>query len=345
MPVCGECETSVDEFSLLSKRIIHTGIEHEAISHIENIYRRSRHDRVSNYRIRSQEAAALKAALETRLFQEYNDLRINTRKELERFNLLLASIANSSRTGEQFHILDIYHFLGMRREYQKIFSKVLLNAVVASDVELETGHWKLEGEFAIFPLDGHTDDTYRSQLLHANLSSPQAAHFHRNPPKDLMNSIQEIVAIAVDISHGHHTNWKENQITNHPGGLENLPVVALDEIREVKEYCPACGSLEWQGIHVHAEAHFDGIELETEVDDNIFVYDGRITEMNEQFLADIVRAGQQHLDHLQKRIKAFEKFNKGIEKKVKRRLKKRADDKKKAEIKALKAKLRELEEE
>ena len=67
--------------------------------------------------------------------------------------------------------------------------------------------------------------------------------------------------------------------------------------------------------------------------------------MNEQFLADIVRAGQQHLDHLQKRIKAFEKFNKGIEKKVKRRLKKRADDKKKAEIKALKAKLRELEEE
>ena len=116
-------------------------------------------------------------------------------------------------------------------------------------------------------------------------------------------------------------------------------------MREVKEFCPACGSLEWQGIHVDVGLSINILGAEEGTEDQRFEYKGRITEMNEQFLPDIVKAGQQKLDVLQKRIKAFEKFNKGIEKKVKRRLKKRADDKKKAEIKALKAKLRELEEE
>ena len=343
MPVCEECETSVDEFSLLSTPIQVTSDTHE-VRRIRDAYRHHSDRKMQEYNAQVREGSDLKAALETGLFAEYNGLWGHYKQELRRFNDLLASIVRLSKTGEQFHILDIYHFIGTRNDYQRIFPKVLLNAVIASEVELETSHWKLEGEFSISPFQEYTDEHYQVHILN-RLTGPQAAHFRRDPPKDLIKSIQEILTIMREISEGHLQNWEENNNKNHPGTLGGLPNAELSNIREVKEFCPACGSLEWQGIHVLAEVDFRDIELETEVDDDLFVYDGRITEISEQFLPAIVKAGQQKLDLLQKRIKAFEKFNKGIEKKVKRRLKKRADDKKKAEIKALKAKLRELEEE
>ena len=345
MPVCEECETSVDEFSLLSEAI-QIVTEREAIAHIEGVYRHSRAQRVEDYRTRVQEAKDLKDALETRLFAEYNGLRRNYAQKLKIFNAQLASIERLSKTGEQLHILDIYHFIGNRHEYEKIFSKVLLNAVVASDVELETSHWKLEGEFSISPFLEYTDKQYLEHIIRYNLTGPQAVNYRRDPPKDLRKPIQEILAIMHEISESHLQNWEENKIANHPGSLGGLANAEITNMREVKEFCPACGSLEWQGIHVDVGLSFfiPGTEA-AGIEGQSFEYKGRITEISEQFLPDIVKAGQQKLDLLQKRIKAFEKFNKDIEKKVKRRLKKRADDKKKAEIKALKAKLRELEEE
>ena len=342
MPVCEECETSVDEFSLLS-----TPIQVQSHSYEVNRIRKAYNhmdSKVQEYNIQVREGRDLKAALETGLFAEYNGLRRNYEQELKRFHAHLASIERLSKTGEQFHILDIHHFMGNRHGYEKIFSKVLLNAVVASEVELKTSHWELEGEFPISPFQEYTDEHYQVHLLN-RLTGPQAAHFRRDPPKDLIKSIQEILTIMREISEGHLQNWEENKNKNNPGTLGGLPNAELSNMREVKEFCPACGSLEWQGIHVDVGLSINISGAEEGTEDQRFEYKGRITEMNEQFLPDIVKAGQQKLDVLQKRIKAFEKFNKGIEKKVKRRLKKRADDKKKAEIKALKAKLRELEEE
>lgn len=344
MPVCEECETSVDKFSLLS-----TPIQVQSHSYEVNRIRKAYNhmdSKVQEYNIQVREGRDLKAALETGLFAEYNDLRRNYEQKLKTFNPLLASIERLSKTGEQFHILDIYHFIGNRHGYEKIFSKVLLNAVVASEVELKTSHWELEGEFTISPFQEYTDEQYLAHILGNNLSGPQAMNFRRDPPKDLMKSIQEILAIMREISEGHLQNWEENKNTNNPGSLGGFASAEISNMREVKEFCPACGSLEWQGIHVDVglSVYIPGTEA-AGIEGQSFEYKGRITEISEHFLPEIVKAGQQKLVLLQKRFKAFEKFNKGIEKKVKRRLKKRADDKKKAEIKALKAKLRALEEE
>lgn len=320
MPVCEECETTVDEFSLLSTKVPLKGP-----------------------RVDVQEAQTLKNGLETRLFQQFNELSRQVKLEFRRFEHLVRTIGGDSKNGNQLHILDTYHFLGMRREYERIFPKVLLNSVLANKVKLKTSIWSLVGEFPINPFQKHTDAEYQGILLNENLIGPHAANFRKNPPKDLVNTIQEICTIMREISESHLQNWEENYNTNHLGTLAYLQPAEFNNIRDVREFCPACGSLEWQGIHVDVKLTIQDPAVGVGTDHPNFEYNGRITELTQQFLPDIIRAAQRILDQFKKRNEAFEKFNKGIEKKVKRRLKKREDAKKKAEIKALKAKLKELE--
>lgn len=320
MPVCEECETTVDEFSLLSTKVPLKGPLVDV-----------------------QEAQTLIGGLETRLFQQYNELSRQVKLEFRRFEHLVRTIGGDSKDGNQLHILDTYHFLGMRREYERIFPKVLLNSVLANKVKLKTSIWSLVGEFPINPFQKHTDAEYQRILLNENLIGPHAASLRENPPKDLVNTIQEICTIMREISESHLQNWEENYNTNHLATLAYLREAEFNNIRDVREFCPACGSLEWQGIHVDVKLTIQDPEVGVGTDHPNFEYSGRITELTQQFLPDIIRAAQRILDQFKKRNEAFEKFNKGIEKKVKRRIKKREDAKKKAEIKALKAKLKELE--
>jgi len=332
VPVCEECETSVDEFNVISTQIT-TRVE----SHVVNAMR-SGHQQ-NEYRRQKREANDLQQSFETRIFEEYNQVRENYTRAMKRFGGLLQGLGTASKDGNHLHILDIYHYIGRQNQYNQIFPQVLRNAVLANGVELETSQWRLEGYFPISPFR-ELNSLQAQGLILNHLSGPHARELRRNPSKDLADTTKEIFAIMREISENHLQNWEANYNSNHPEALGHLQEIEFSGMRDVKEFCPACGSLEWQGIHVDVSLSIKSPEIEGE-----YEYSGRITEINGQFLPDIVKAAQQNLDQLEERIAAFEKFNQEIEKKVKRRIKKKADDKKKAEIKALKAKLKELEDE
>jgi len=322
---------SVDEFNVISTQITTRVESHllNAKNSLEQIeYRRQKH-----------EANDLKKSLETRIFEEYNQVRENYTRAMRRFNGLLQDLQKPSKNGKHLHFLDIYHYIGRQNLYNQIFPQVLRNAVLANGVELETSGWRLEGNFSISPFN-ELNSLQAQGIILNYLSGPQARQLRQNPPKDLADTTKEIFAIMQEISENHMQNWEANYNTNHPEALGQPQAIGFSGMRDVKEFCPACGSLEWQGIHVEVRLTTHEVESGRQHE-----YSGRITELSQQFLPDIVKAAQQNLDQLEKRIAAFEKFNQEIEKKVKRRIKKKADAKRRAEIKALKAKLKELEDE
>lgn len=336
MRVCEECEASIDEFKVISTQITRH-VESYVLSEMRHGHHRD------EYRRQKTEASELEQSLETRIFEEYNQVVEKYTSAMRRFEDRLRTLATDSGDGRHLYNLDVYHYIGMQKGYNKIFPRVLRNAVLARGVELGTSQWSLESErvFSISPFQEYTDEQYQTHLL-LNLSGPQAASLRRNPTKDLAETTEEIVAIMREISENHMQNWEVNYKTHHPEVLGHHRRIEFSGMREVKEFCPACGSLEWQGIHV--EVRLTTYDSEDE-GGTLHEYSGRITELNQQFLPGIIKAAKQHLDQLEKRIAAFEKFNQGIEKKVKRRIKKKADARKRAEIKALKAKLKELEDE
>ena len=150
---------------------------------------------------------------------------------------------------------------------------------------------------------------------------------------EVQNRIKRTAAVYDEfLESSHVTSFEDNWDANNPLKSPNISRGPELFLQDVKEYCPECGNLEWQGLYV--QCRINGTEFE-----------GRITDITHNYIPGLVYDAEEKLAELQRRITAYEKFRNGAKKKVDARIKRRKTAAKKSEIAELEAKIKKLKEE
>ena len=315
MPVCGECETSIDDFLILADPL--------STESIYNSSSASRNHPEIQQKVKN--INTLSATLQKNMLSEYSKIGSKfheTQQQYKREH----SIYSREQTK---YTLEVFAFLGDSQSYKR-----LLAQLVSEKVGIQSGQgWKLNRELfnsAIqrFPLNVENQQEEMKNLL---LSLLDRQHHHLADVEKMIIKITATYNVFAESNHVASLQ-EENSQTNDPRKAPGIMGVHHFTLREVQEYCPECGSLEWQGLYVKCREH----EIE---------FEGRITDITDKYIPDLVRGAQRKLTELQRRISAYEKFRDGAKKKVDARIKRRKTAAKKAEIATLEAKIKKLKEE
>ena len=89
------------------------------------------------------------------------------------------------------------------------------------------------------------------------------------------------------LERSHVTSLEENSNANDPLNSPQINPIPNLLLQDVKEYCPACGNLEWQGLHIRCSGVQSG-EIE---------FEGRITDITHKYIPGLVRDAEKKLEN------------------------------------------------
>ena len=316
MPVCGECETNIDDFLILADPLSTQPIYNSSSARRDN----------SDIQQKVKNVTKLLTTLQKNLFSEYSEIGSKFQETQQQYRREHSIYSSREETR---YTLEVLAFLGDGQSYKRLLARL-----VSEKVGTQSGQgWILDSNIinsavqSIQVSDANQQDIMKNLLLrHLNRQHHRLADVEK-----MIRKVSAAYSGFVEPSHIASLQ-EENSQTHDPMKAPGIREVSHFTLREVEEYCPACGNLEWQGLYVNCREH----EIE---------FEGRITDITDKYIPDLVRGAQRKLTELQRRISAYEKFRDGAKKKVDARIKRRKAATKKAEIAALEAKIKKLREE
>jgi hypothetical protein len=318
MPVCKECETSIDDFLILADQL-YTNIHHYPIAPSRNINDTDIRQKVKN-------VTNVLTTLQNNLFSEYGEIGRKFQETLQQYSREHSIYYSREQTR---YTLEVLAFLGDAQSYKRLLARL-----VSEKVGTQSGQgWILDSKFINSAVQSmQVSDEDQQDMMKKLLLRHLNRQHHRLA--DVERMIRKVSATYTGfVEPGHVASLEEeNSQTNDPMKAPGIREISHFTLREVQEYCPACGSLEWQGLYVKCR--------EQEIE-----FEGRITDITDKYIPDLVRGAQRKLTELQRRISTYEKFRDGAEKKVDARIKRRKTAAKKAEIATLEAQIKKLKEE
>lgn len=320
MAVCSECENSIDAFFILAEPMH------------DNVYGLSRSSGILERELKAkvEKTRELKQVLSKNLFKEYNSVCSVFDATLNQFIRERSRYFQNERT---IYSLETLAFLGDERSYKQLLAQLVSEKIgIAAQSHQERKSVEQNVNAIIQSIKGNNEnqrDAIRNSLLR-NVGRQQQG----------LAAVQQRItrdSTAYDelLEHSHVASLEENSNANDPLNSPQINPIPNLLLQDVKEYCPGCGNLDWQGLYIRCSGVQSG-EIE---------FEGRITDITHKYIPGLVRDAEKKLGELQRRITAYEKFRDGAKRKVNARIKRRKTAAKKAEIAELEAKIKKLKEE
>jgi hypothetical protein len=320
MAVCSECENSIDAFFILAEPLH------------DNVYGLSRSStRLElDFKAKVEQTLELKEGLSKNLFKEYNSFR---RFFDETLNQFTKERSRYFRNEQSIYSLETLAFLGDERSYKQLLAHLVSEKIgIAAQSHQVRKSVEQNVNTIIQSIKGSNEnqkDTIHNSLLR------NVGHQQQGLAEVQQRITRDSTAYDEYLERSHVTSLEENSNANDPLNSPQINGIPNLLLQDVKEYCPACGNLEWQGLHIRCSGVQSG-EIE---------FEGRITDITHKYIPRLVGDAEKKLGELQRRITSYEKFRDGAKRKVNARIKRRKRAAKKAEIAELEAKIKKLKEE
>ena len=319
MAVCSECENSIDEFFILAEPLRDDGYNRTGSLYLD-----------IDLKVKVEKARELKQVLSKNLFNEYNSV---CRKFDETFNQFTKERSRYFRKEQTIYSLETLAFLGDERSYKQLLAQLVSAKIgIASQSHQVRKTVEQNVNTMIQSIKG-SNENQRDAIRNALLRN--VGHQQQGLAEVQQRINRDSTAYDEFLERSHVTSLEENSNANDPLNSPRIYPIPNLLLQDVKEYCPACGNLEWQGLHIRCSGVESG-EIE---------FEGRITDITHKYIPGLVRDAEKKLGELQRRIAAYEKFRDGAKRKVDARIKRRKKAAKKAEIAELEAKIKKLKEE
>lgn len=315
MAVCSECESSIDEFFIFAKPL------HDNLHGVNRS--NSRLDR--DFKAKADRTRELKNELTRNLFKGYNLVCSKFDETLAQFTNERSRYFHNEQT---IYSLETLAFLGDERSYKQLLAR-LVSAKIGIVAHQERKSVEQTVNSIIQSIK--VSDENQKEIIHNALL--RNVNHREHGLAEVQNRIKRTAAVYDEfLESSHVTSFEDNSDANDPLRSPNISRGPQLVLQDVKEYCPECGNLEWQGLYV--QYGINGTEFE-----------GRITDITHNYIPGLVYDAEEKLAELQRRITAYEKFRDGAKKKVDVRIKRRKTAAKKSEIAELEAKIKKLKEE
>lgn len=318
MADCSECESSIDEFFIFAKPL------HDNLHGVNRS--NSRLDR--DFKAKADRTRELKNELTRNLFKGYNLVCSKFDETLAQFTNERSRYFHNEQT---IYSLETLAFLGDERSYKQLLARLVSEKIgIVAHQERKSVEQTVNSIIqSIKVSDENQKDIIHNALL-------RNVNHREHGLAEVQNRIKRTAAVYDEfLERSHVTNLEENSNTNDPLNSPHIDEIPNFLLQDVKEYCPACGNLEWQGLYIRCSGVESG-EVE---------FEGRITDITHNYIPGLIRYAQKKVAELQRRITAYEKFRDGAKKKVNARIKRRKTAAKKSEIAELEAKIKKLKEE
>jgi len=320
MAVCSECENSIGEFFIFPEPL------HDNVGGLGRS--NAIHDRDLEAKV--NKTRELKNELTKNLFREYNSW---CRKFEETLNQFTRERSQYFQNEQTIYSLETFAFLGDERSYKQLLAQLVSEKIgIAAQSNQVRKSVEQTVNTIIQSIKGSNEnqrDAIRNSLLR------NVSHQQQGLAEVQQRISRDSTAYDEFLERSHVTSLEENSNTNDPFNSPHINEIPNFLLQDVKEYCPACGNLEWQGLYIRCRGVESG-EIE---------FEGRITDITHNYIPGLIRDAQKKVAELQRRITAYEKFRDGAKKKVNARIKRRKTAAKKAEIAELEAKIKKLKEE
>lgn len=319
MAVCSECENSIDEFFILAEPLRDDGYGRTGSHHLD-----------IDLKVKVEKTRELKQVLSKNLFNEYNSV---CRKFDETFNQFSKERSRYFHNERTIYSLETLAFLGDELSYKQLLAQLVSEKI---GIAAQSHHVRKTVEQTVNTMIQSikvSNENQRDAIRNALLRN--VGHQQQGLAEVQQRINRDSTAYDEFLERSHVTSLEENSNANDPLNSPRIYPIPNLLLQDVKEYCPACGNLEWQGLHIRCSGVESG-EIE---------FEGRITDITHKYIPGLIRDAEKKLGELQRRIAAYEKFRDGAKRKVDARIKRRKTAAKKAEIAELEAKIKKLKEE